>query len=186
MFGSSECIRFQCRTGLLAGFPYRAKKTGQEACPTGTRKPQCYHLAVDNAGYVLVGGRSSRMGCDKALLPFRGGALAQSVAQVVSQAAGSATLVGDPGRYAGLGYPVVPDLFPGEGPLGGIVTALWNTNADWNLITACDMPQLEVDLLCGLLEIARAQPLVDALVPVGPEGRPEPLPVSPMISGGVT
>ena len=53
------------------------------------------------------------MGRDKALLPFRGGALAQSVAQAVSEAAGSATLVGDPARYSGLGYPVIPDLYPG-------------------------------------------------------------------------
>jgi len=114
------------------------------------------------------------MGCDKALLPFRGGALAQSVAQAVSEAAGSATLVGDPARYAGLGYPVIPDLYPGEGPLGGILTALRNTAAEWNLITACDMPQLDPELLRGLLQEA-AQAAADALLPVGPEGRPEPL-----------
>jgi molybdenum cofactor guanylyltransferase len=129
---------------------------------------------VGSAGYVLVGGRSSRMGCDKALLPFRGGALAQSVARAVSAAAGSATMVGDPARYGGLGYAVIADLYPGEGPLGGILTALRNTSADWNLITACDMPQLDPELLRGLLKTA-AESVADALLPVGPEGRPEPL-----------
>ena len=129
---------------------------------------------MDSAGYVLVGGRSSRMGRDKALLPFRGGALVQSVAQAVSAAAGSATLVGDPVRYAGLRYPVIPDLYPGEGPLGGILTALRNSSADWNLITACDMPQLDPEVLRGLLKTA-AEAGADALLPVGPEGRPEPL-----------
>jgi molybdopterin-guanine dinucleotide biosynthesis protein A len=114
------------------------------------------------------------MGRDKALLPFRGGALAQSVARAVSEAAGSATLVGDPVRYAGLGYPVIPDLYPGEGPLGGILTALRNTSADWNLVTACDMPQLDPELLRGLLKTA-AESGADALLPVSPEGRPEPL-----------
>jgi molybdopterin-guanine dinucleotide biosynthesis protein A len=121
-----------------------------------------------------VGGRSSRMGRDKALLPFRGGALAQSVAQAVLEAAGSATLVGDPARYSGLGRPIIPDLYPGEGPLGGILTALRNTSADWNLITACDMPHLDPELLRGLLKTA-AEGGADALLPVGPEGRPEPL-----------
>ena len=121
-----------------------------------------------------MGGRSSRMGRDKALLPFRGGALAQSVAHAVSEAAGSATLVGDPVRYASLGYPAIPDLYPGEGPLGGILTALRNTSADWNLITACDMPQLDPAVLRGLLQTA-AESGADALLPVGPEGRPEPL-----------
>jgi molybdenum cofactor guanylyltransferase len=114
------------------------------------------------------------MGCDKALLPFRGGALAQSVARAVREAAGSATLVGDPVRYAGLGYPAIPDVYPGEGPLGGILTALRNTDADWNLITACDMPQLDAAVLHGLLQTA-AESGADALLPVGPEGRPEPL-----------
>jgi molybdopterin-guanine dinucleotide biosynthesis protein A len=139
-----------------------------------TRKPQCYHFAVSHAGYVLVGGRSSRMGCDKALLPFRGGRLAQSVAHAVAQAAGNATFVGDPSRYSGLGYAVIPDLYPGEGPLGGILTALRHSTADWNLITACDMPQLDAERLRGLLRTAMESE-ADALLPISPEGRPEPL-----------
>jgi molybdopterin-guanine dinucleotide biosynthesis protein A len=123
---------------------------------------------------VLVGGRSYRTGRDKALLPFRGGALAQAVAQAVLQAAGSATLVGGPVCYAGLDYPRIPDLYPGEGPLGGILTVLRNTSADWNLIAACDMPHLDPELLRGLLKTA-AESGADALLPLGPEGRPEPL-----------
>jgi len=75
---------------------------------------------VTRAGYVLVGGRSSRMGRDKALLPFRGEPLACSVARQVELAAGSVVMVGDPDLYGSLRYPVIPDAFPGEGPLSGI------------------------------------------------------------------
>jgi molybdopterin-guanine dinucleotide biosynthesis protein A len=57
------------------------------------------------------------MGRDKARLPYRGGALAEWVAHAVDAAAGSVTLIGNPE----LG---IPDLYPGEGPLGGILTAL--------------------------------------------------------------
>jgi len=126
------------------------------------------------AGYVLVGGRSSRMGTDKALLRFRGAALAAHVANTVAGAAGSATLIGDPQKYGHLGYPVLPDRSPGTGPLGGIESALSYTSADWNLVVACDMPAISAPFLRSLLDAA-ARAGADALVPSGPSGHPEPL-----------
>jgi len=114
------------------------------------------------------------MGRDKARLPFRGASLAEFVARIVAEAAGSAVLIGDPVMYESLGYPVIPDLYPGEGPLGGIITALHHTTADWNLVVACDMPGLSVPFLQRLLGIAEQRAAV-ALVPMGPSGRPEPL-----------
>jgi molybdenum cofactor guanylyltransferase len=114
------------------------------------------------------------MGRNKALLPFRGGALAGFVARAAASAAGSVVLVGDPILYGELGYPVVPDLYPGEGPLGGILTALHHTSADWNLVVACDMPGISAEFLAALLDAAERVGC-DALVPTGPSGRPEPL-----------
>jgi molybdopterin-guanine dinucleotide biosynthesis protein A len=130
--------------------------------------------ARKRAGYVLVGGRSSRMGRDKALLPFRGGTLARAVAREVELAAGSVLLVGNPGRYGSIGYPIVPDVYPGEGPLGGILTVLQHTRADWNLVVACDMPEVKAPFLRELLDAAEELEL-DALLPAGPSGLPEPL-----------
>ena len=126
---------------------------------------------MSRAGYVLAGGRSSRMGRDKALLPFRGGALGESVARVVEAAAGSVVIVGG-AELAG--YSTIPDLFPGEGPLGGILTALRHSRAHWNLIVACDMPELTPAFLAELLDAAEDAD-VDALLPAGPSGLAEPL-----------
>ena len=137
-------------------------------------KTQCYHFLVSQAGYVLVGGRSSRMGRDKALLPYRGITLGRYVAGAVAAAAGNATLIGDPERYSVFGYPVIPDLYPGEGPLGGILTALAHSSSDWNLITACDMPALGPEFLGQLLDAARKR-RSDILVPLTPGERLEPL-----------
>ncbi len=123
---------------------------------------------------MLAGGESSRMGKDKALLPFRGGVLAGHVASVVAAAAGSAVLIGDPRKYGGLGYPVLADRQAGAGPLGGIASALSYTAADWNLVMACDMPAVAAEFLRDLLDAAEAAG-ADALVPAGPSGRPEPL-----------
>jgi molybdopterin-guanine dinucleotide biosynthesis protein A len=107
------------------------------------------------------------MGRDKASLPFRGTTLSDWIACQVSKAAGSATFVG---KHA-LG---IPDLYPGEGPLGGILTALQHTEALLNLIVACDMPQLEATFLRGLIDIA-AKSDADVLLPCTPSGLPEPL-----------
>jgi len=123
---------------------------------------------------VLVGGGSRRMGSDKALLRYRGATLVQAVAEAVSQAAGRPLLVGSRVRYGGLGYEVIPDLYPGEGPLGGVLTALQNSSAEWNLIVACDMPELTGEFLGGLMEAAEGRDC-EVLAPVGPDGNIEPL-----------
>jgi molybdopterin-guanine dinucleotide biosynthesis protein A len=111
------------------------------------------------------------MGRDKALLPFRGSGLAESIARAVESAAGSVVVVG---RAELAGFPAIPDLYPDEGPLGGILTALRHTRAPWNLIVACDMPELTPAFLAELLDAAEDAD-VDALLPVGPRGNPEPL-----------
>jgi molybdopterin-guanine dinucleotide biosynthesis protein A len=114
------------------------------------------------------------MGRDKALLPYHGIALAKTVADIVGNATETVSLVGDHRRHAYLGHTVVSDVYPGQGPLGGILTALQQTWADWNLIVACDMPDLKVEFLRRLLAAAESCEC-DALVPAGPSGRLEPL-----------
>lgn len=108
------------------------------------------------------------MGRDKARLPFRGGNLVSAVAAAVASAAGNVTLVGHPE------LPAIPDRYPGQGPLGGILTALHHTSADWNLIVACDMPEVSGAFLAVLL--ARAmRSRADVLLPLGPDALPQPL-----------
>jgi molybdenum cofactor guanylyltransferase len=108
------------------------------------------------------------MGRDKARLPFRGGELVSAVAATVARAAGNVTLVG----HSEL--PAIPDRFPNQGPLGGILTALHHTSADWNLIVACDMPEISDAFLAELLARALPSP-AGVLLPCGPDGLPQPL-----------
>jgi molybdopterin-guanine dinucleotide biosynthesis protein A len=129
---------------------------------------------MERAGFVLVGGKSSRMGRDKALLPYRGRTLVEHIAATVGEAAGSVTLVGPPDRYAPLGFPVVADAVADCGPLGGILTVLTVTGAEWNLIVACDMPSLTAGFLDSLL-LAAEESGGDCLIPASPSGQLEPL-----------
>lgn len=117
-----------------------------------------------SAGFVLAGGRSSRMGRDKALLPYRGTVLLDWIARQVCEAAGSAVIVGHPDRYGALGWPLIADLRPDCGPLAGIESALAHSQSELNLIVACDLPGLAAPLLAELLaEAARRD--CDCLVP---------------------
>ena len=114
------------------------------------------------AGYVLVGGNSSRMGRDKAFLPGQFRYVLDDVAESVRSATGNVTLIGNPDRFREFHYPCLPDLRPGLGPLSGLEAALASTDCDLNLVLACDMPALDVDHL--RLLIGRAQASVSKCV----------------------
>jgi molybdopterin-guanine dinucleotide biosynthesis protein A len=140
---------------------------------------QCYdslmlrRQAETVAGYVLAGGASRRMGRDKALLPVGGVPLVAHVAGILVEAAGSCAIVAPRGRYEGLGFPVLADGWPGEGPLGGIRTALESGEADWHVIAAVDLPRLRTEYLRELLAAARTAGRT--AVPVHADGGLEPL-----------
>ena len=107
------------------------------------------------AAYVLTGGNSTRMGRDKALLPFGKNQLVQSIAGLLSQVVPLVYLVGQPQRYGHLPWPCLPDLRAQLGPLAGLEAALSHSQSDLNLIVACDMPGLRVDSLVALIERSR-------------------------------
>jgi molybdopterin-guanine dinucleotide biosynthesis protein A len=82
------------------------------------------------------------MGRDKALIEVDGRTLARTVADAL-HAAGAGRVVavgGDADGLAALGIEVVADRHPGEGPLGGILTALAATDAEVVMVLACDLP----------------------------------------------
>jgi molybdopterin-guanine dinucleotide biosynthesis protein A len=131
------------------------------------------------AGYVTAGGQSKRFGQDKALVMLGGEVMLARMCRLMLEATGSATIVAERQRpYGGLGAPVIEDLWPGEGPLGGIVTALLATQkaaaaCEWNLIVSCDMPFLTREFLGHLAARALASG-AQAVVPQSAKGR-EPL-----------
>jgi molybdopterin-guanine dinucleotide biosynthesis protein A len=126
------------------------------------------------AAWILVGGRSSRMGIDKARAESNGRAMALRVADRARAVCDEVSLIGDPAVYAELGLRVIPDNFPGQGPLAGIEAALLATDKDANLIIACDMPAIGENLLEELFE-APFEPRADCVVPQHADGRLEPL-----------
>jgi molybdopterin-guanine dinucleotide biosynthesis protein A len=129
------------------------------------------------AGYVLAGGRSKRFGQDKARVQLGGEMMLTRTCRLVREVSGSVTVVADrKSRYAASDVWVVEDLWPGEGPLGGILTALLATaetvgGRDWNFIVSCDMPFLTREWLTFLIgrSLASRSQVVLAHSAAGPE-----------------
>ena len=99
---------------------------------------------------VLCGGRSSRMGRNKAILPFKGETSTDRVVRLVREVTTDIVLVGrrDPGVLTDC--PVIGD--PGEGPLVALAIGLGATSALRTLVVACDMPLVRPALLAHLVE----------------------------------
>ena len=123
---------------------------------------------------ILVGGQSRRMGVNKALLLIApdGTTVVESVVRKVRQVADEIVLVGADNvvaDYAFLDLPWIADIVPGIGPLGGIHAALIETGNPHLLVTACDMPFLNVSLLRYMAARLRDY---DVLVPVLGQAQP--------------
>lgn len=114
------------------------------------------------------------MGRDKAFLPLDDAPMLRVIASRVADAAGGVTIIAPPDTYESLGFEVVSDLKPGQGPLAGIETALTLGRAENNLVVACDMPNVSAAFLRRLLDAA-GQSTADCLLSVSPDGRQEPL-----------
>jgi len=121
---------------------------------------------------VLAGGRSRRMGCDKALLELGGRRLIDHALRLLSPLFAEIRIIAnDPTPFAGCGVPVSPDRLPDCGVLGGIQAALAASRAPRVFCLACDMPFAEPAVILRLAELAAGW---EAVVPRAPGGL-EPL-----------
>lgn len=127
------------------------------------------------SGIVLAGGRSRRLGRDKALETIGGQVLIRRVIDRLSQVTdGVSVVVADHTQAETLPLDnrqqVVLDRYPGGGSLGGIFSGLQAASQDWGVVVACDMPFLNLNLIRRMLELREG---ADAVVPVL-AGRVEP------------
>jgi molybdopterin-guanine dinucleotide biosynthesis protein A len=101
-------------------------------------------------GFVLAGGRSSRMGRDKALLVLGGEPLVKRAVRKLGKVCAEVAIAGGAEELARFGR-VILDENAGCGPLGGIVAALEQSSFEWNLMLAVDAPFVPVTTLKALL-----------------------------------
>jgi molybdenum cofactor guanylyltransferase len=107
----------------------------------------------DITGFVLAGGKSSRMGTNKALLTLNGNTLIERTKKLLESVCQQVFILGSRELYGSFGD-CFEDIYPDCGPLAGIHVALANSRTQFNLITAVDTPFLTVEFLDYMVERA--------------------------------
>jgi molybdopterin-guanine dinucleotide biosynthesis protein A len=126
------------------------------------REPGASVMTRTDSAIVLCGGRSSRMGRDKATLPFGSETLLTRVVRVVAAVVDDVVVVGNVTQAMDRHVRVVADSIEGLGPLAGLTTGLAEVRHSRALVVGCDMPLLSPLLLRRLLTLAGD---ADACVP---------------------
>lgn len=124
-------------------------------------------------GLVLAGGRSTRMRTDKALLPYHGIPQYLSAIQLLAPRCTSVYVSCQEDQAAQFDHPTLPDAYPDQGPLGGIVTAMQRHHNSALWVVACDLPLLDaatLDALAAARDMRAAATVIQS-----PAGHLEPL-----------
>jgi len=103
------------------------------------------------SGYVLAGGKSRRMGTDKALLMFQNEPLLKHMIKLIEPFCLRVSISGNNSDYSVFGAEIVPDLFADGGPIAGIYSTLCHSKSDWNLLLSVDVPFVNDELLHYLI-----------------------------------
>jgi molybdopterin-guanine dinucleotide biosynthesis protein A len=129
--------------------------------------------ARDLTAFILAGGKSSRMGTDKAFVGYEGRTLLAGALDLARSVASVVWIVGSKEKFAAFA-PVVEDIFRDCGPLGGIHAALLASTTELNVMLAVDMPFVSSAFLQYLITQARGASDAVVVVPCG-DGRRQPL-----------
>ena len=103
------------------------------------------------SGFILAGGKSSRMGTNKALLTFRNEPLLKHMANLIEPFCSSIAISGAHTDYHEFGINMVPDQYADCGPIAGIYSSLQYSQTDWNLLVSVDAPFVNEELFRYLL-----------------------------------
>lgn len=97
--------------------------------------------------FVLAGGKSSRMGQDKGLMLFRDKPMISYILEKIDLIYLPVKIIANNNDYIQFGYDVVKDIIKDKGPIGGLLSAFHNTEADYVFLFACDMPFISIEAM---------------------------------------
>jgi molybdopterin-guanine dinucleotide biosynthesis protein A len=122
----------------------------------------------DIEAFILAGGASSRMGTDKSQLRVEQQTFIERITETLLKLTDLVTIVGRNDAR----LPSVLDIYPQWGALGGLHAALTACRREWAIVVACDLPFVTSELFQQLADLRMDH---EAVVPLQPDGRPQPL-----------
>jgi len=134
-------------------------------------------LAIENnfSGYVLAGGKSSRMGADKAFLQIEGETFLARSVNLLSEFGKTKIVLNRFQTTFTVETAFILDEFDGRGALGGIHAALKDCKTEFALILAVDLPFVTAEAIKNLTNIAIRSKNLNAVVPIQKNGKAQPL-----------
>lgn len=123
-------------------------------------------------GVVLSGGKSTRMGTDKAMVLYKGKPLLKNAIDIIEPVCDEILVSSSNKEHHKMGYTMVADKYKDIGPIGGIYSALSCSEYQKCIITSCDMPLLPLPLFIHLLEQNGGGQVI---IPRWGDGKVEPL-----------
>lgn len=124
-------------------------------------------------GIVLAGGKSSRMGKDKPLLPFKGKPLIEYSIRCLKPVCNEIIISTNNNRLSHIGYKTIADDIKLIGPIGGLLSGLKASCFHWNCVISCDTPNIPSSLFTHLQGFISHD--ISAIIPTHGNGRFEPL-----------
>lgn len=121
---------------------------------------------ADVTGVLLAGGKSRRMGKDKAQLEFSGQTMFERALKLLQLNFTAVLIAGERPDLSQPDVPALPDIYPGSA-LGGLYTGLKAANSSWVFVAPCDMPYPDQRIVELLLQNRNGY---DAVVPRTPAG----------------
>ncbi len=109
------------------------------------------------AAIILAGGKSTRMGSDKAFLPWGETTFLGQIINAVLPLTGEIYLSGDDARLRDFGFTVIEDVRPNEGPVVALASCFRHIKTDMVLVLSCDVPQLKTEDVEVLLNAHKAE-----------------------------
>jgi len=123
-------------------------------------------------GFILAGGKSSRMGFDKAFIKYNGKTFIEFSIEKMKNICQNVLINSNNPEIAQFNLPIIRDIYPNVGPLAGIHACLKLSTTQKNIFMACDTPFIDENIYKKILEISDS---CDAVVLRHPDGKIEPL-----------